>query len=301
MLLAGGALRVVVASPAGAGRAQETAQALVERALANQHRNDAALAEYERLERRRVRKDGSVAEDKTRRVVPTGTGTLRLVVEENGRPVAADFYRKQLRDLEQALVWALNPQESKQRQRVEKWEKRKKERASSVDAVREAFLITPLGESATCPERSRRAAGPGGRRQVRIQLDPNPAFKPRTRTAELFPYVRATLWVDQASGQLERLEAESIRDISIGGGLLGKIYRGGRFVIEQREAAPGVWLPTLYQTDITGRRFLFSFELHESTEVRNYVHIGPPQEALAAVRRELASPQASAPESSLRK
>ena len=68
----------------------EEIRALVERAIANQHRNDEALAEYERREHRQARKDESdthLSEDKAFRVIPTGTGTLRLLLEENGQPV----------------------------------------------------------------------------------------------------------------------------------------------------------------------------------------------------------------------
>lgn len=259
----------------------EEARALLLRAISNQHRNEQAQWEYERREHRVARKsekDDRIIEDKLFRVVPTGTGTLRLLVEENGHPVQADFYRKQLRDLEQALVWALDPKESKQKQRVEKWKKRDKERREAVDAVADAFLIT-------LAERGERS----GRALVKLELEPNPDYKGRSRTTEQFAHVRATLWIDEAAEQLARLEAEIYRDISVGGGILGKIYRGGRYTLEQREVAKGVWLPVGYQADFTGRKFVFGFQFHEVIKVRDYRRIGTPPEALAAVRRELAS------------
>src|SRR2546429_2936723 len=64
----------------------------------------------------------------------------------------------------------------------------------------------------------------------------------RPPRSTLFPYttlfrshVRATVWVDEAAGQLVRLEAEMIRDFPVGGGVLGKVYRGGRFVLRSEE------------------------------------------------------------------
>ncbi len=259
----------------------EELRALVVRVISNQHRDDAALEQYERIERRQVRKsksDTAPAEDKTFRVVPTGTGTVRVQVEERGRPVDAELYRRQLRDLEQALLWALNPAESKQKQRVEKGNRRARERAEMVDVVRDAFRYTWLGRETR-----------NGRTLARLQLDPNPAFKPTTRNTSLFKAVRATVWVEEGAAQLVRLEAELIRDISFGGGILGKAYRGSRFVIEQAEVAPGVWLPTRYDYNFTGRKFVFGFELRELTETSHYRRIGPPREALLAIRRELGS------------
>src|SRR3990172_8756624 len=79
---------------------EEEVRALIERVVASQHRNDEALAEYERHERRIERKhdgtEGRIVEDKTFRVVPTGTGTVKMLVVERSQPVAPDVYRKQL-------------------------------------------------------------------------------------------------------------------------------------------------------------------------------------------------------------
>ena len=254
-------------------------RALVLRVVANQRLNDAALEQYERIERRQVRKseqDTTIVEDKTFRVVPTGTGTIRVQIEEDGRPVDAEVYRRQLRDLEQALASALNSGDPGQKRAVEKGAKRSRERAELVDAIPNAFLFSRLG----CETRN-------GRALAKLALEPNPTFKPASRSASLFAHVRATVWVDEAAGQLVRLEAEMIRDFPVGGGVLGKVYRGGRFVLEQAEVAPGVWLPTRYQYDFDGRKFLFGFGVHELTEVSRYRHIGPPKQALETIRREL--------------
>ena len=256
-------------------------RALVDRAIANQHRNDDALAEYERREHRQARKDESdtqLSEDKTFRVIPTGTGTLRLLLEENGRPAPSELHRRQLRDVEQALLWALDPAEGKQKRRVDKFGKRSRERAEMVDAIRDAFLFTWQGREAS-----------NGRVLVRLLFEPNPAFKPRSRNTEMFRHARAVVWVDETAAQMVRIEAEVATDISIGGGILGKIYRGGRFVLEQSQVADGVWFPVRYEYNFSGRKFFFGFELHELTLASGYRRIGPPKEALAAVRHELSN------------
>ena len=281
------ALALALAAAADAPRqdarplSPEEIRALVNRAITNQHRNDEALAEFERREHRQARKDESdtlLSEDKTFRVVPTGTGTLRLLLEENGRPVSPELHRRQLRDLEQALRWALEPAEGKQKRRVEKFDKRSRERTEMVDALRDAFLFTWQGREAS-----------NGRALVRLLFEPNPAFKPRSRNTEMFRHARAVVWIDEAAAQLVRIEAEIASDISIGGGFLGKIYRGGRFVLEQSQVAEGVWFPVRYDYNFAGRKFFFGFELHEVTLASGYKRIGPPKDALAAVRHELSN------------
>ncbi len=265
----------------------EQLRAMVTRVIANQHRDDEAIGEYERFERRQTRKngqEGALAEDKTFRVVPTGTGTVRAQTEESGRPVDAELYHRQLRDVETALAAALTPNDARQKKAVDKSIKRSRERAELVDAVLNAFTFTWQGRETR-----------NGRTLTKIALDPNPAFKPTSRNTGLLSRVRATLWVDEDAAQLVRVEAEVVRDITFGGGVFGKIYRGGRFALEQEEVAPGVWLPTHYQYDYSGRKFLFNFEVHESTEASHYRRIGPPKQALAAIRRELGRSATSAP------
>ena len=83
-------------------------------------------------------------------------------------------------------------------------------------------------------------------------------------------------------------EAHIIRDVSFGGGILGKLYRGGVFFLEQTEVAPGVWLPARYQYDYTARKFLFTFEQHQYIEASHYRFLGPPKEALTIAKSDLA-------------
>jgi hypothetical protein len=254
-------------------------RALVDQAIANQHRNDEALAEYERRERRQARKnepDTNFSEDKLFRVVPHGTGVYRLLLEESSQPAPPAQYRKQLSELERALVAALDPTESKQKRSVEKFAKRNKERTEMLDAIRDAFLFTWQGRETS-----------SGRTLVRLLLEPNPDFEPHSRNSEMLHHARAIVWIDEAAAQLVRVEAEIATDISFGGGILGKVYHGGRFVFAQTQVAEGVWLPVRYEYNMTGRKFLFGFELHEVTVVTTYRRIGPPKEALAAIRHEL--------------
>lgn len=272
-------LLLLLSLPApGAALSPDEVRALLARVAANQHRNDEAMMLYERQERRITRKEeekGPV-EDKLFRVVPTGTGTIKLLLEDQGRRMSDQNFRHQLRYLEQALAWAQDPKEARQNARVQKWNRKSKERTETVDAARDAFTCTWAGNE----ERH-------GLSLVKLDCMPNPSFKARTRTEEIFRHARAWLWIDPRVSQIVRLEAGLSSDVSVGGGVLGKVYSGGRFAMEQAEIAAGVWLPTRFEYNVRGRKFVFGFELHEVTTASQYKRIGPPAEALAAVRAEL--------------
>ena len=127
----------------------------------------------------------------------------------------------------------------------------------------------------------------GSRTLVKLLLDPDPNYKPTSRFAATFEHVHAALWVDEGQAQFARIEADIATDITFGGGIVGKVYRGGHVVLEQSEVAPGVWLPTLYTYDVDGRKFMFGFGVHERTEATHYRHVGPPAQSIEIIRNEL--------------
>lgn len=279
------ALEALAASGQGTrnGPTQDQLRALLERVVVNQHGNDQALTEFERVERQMsLRSDSddpsAVKEDKTYRVFPTGTGIIRVVLRDHDQPMDAALIQQQIANVARELERATQPDDPKQRPKLEKFEKRQKERHELVEATREAFRATWLGRETR-----------DGRTLAKVRLDPNPEFKPKTRGADMFRHVQVVVWIDEPIAQLARAEATITRDISFGGGVLGKVYKGGTFVMEQAQVAPGVWLPTRYQFDFSGRKFLFGFSVHDRIEVRDYRRLGPPGEALATIRRELQS------------
>jgi hypothetical protein len=267
--------------PANETPSQAELVALVNRTIARQHQDDAALPAYERVERHVVRTAGSsprILEDKTYRSVPTGTGTLKLLLRDDGHAVDEQTYRRELQTWVQVLEIATHPDDPRQKESAAKAEKKSKDRAALVDAASRAYRFTWFGRETR-----------DGRVLDKLQLEPNPDFRPSSMTAEILTHARAIIWIDHETGHLARAEADIIRDVSFGGGILGKVYRGGHFEMIQSEVAPGLWLPTRYQYDFTGRKFLFTFGVHEFTEISQYRHDGPPSHALEIGRQDLAS------------
>ncbi|HLP99659.1 MAG TPA: hypothetical protein VK156_00945, partial [Candidatus Limnocylindria bacterium] len=136
--------------PGGEDRAPtaEERSALLNRVIVDQHANDAALDLYERIERRETRKtarESEPAQVQVFRVVPAGTGSGRIPVGADGKPADPAAYTAELRKLENALVWASEPSNREQRDALAKFQKRRKDRAELVDAVRDAFVYTWLG------------------------------------------------------------------------------------------------------------------------------------------------------------
>jgi len=267
-------------SPADAPSDAEI-RAAAQKLVTNQHRNDEALDQYERVERYSDHTNSAKSrstEDKTYRVVPTGGGTLRILVKNGEKPVPPADYRRQVQLWESILEMMSRPNDSRAQAASEKYAKRKRDRAQFVEAAGKAYITTWVGRETR-----------NGRACDVFELRPNPSFHPRSMFQEALTHVTAKAWVDRDTSQLVRGEAHVTSDVSFGAGILGKLYRGGVVALEQAEAAPGIWLPTRYEYDFAGRKFLFPFEQHQTIEASHYRHIGSPSEALALARNELAT------------
>lgn len=250
---------------------------LFDRVIENQKKNDAAMDVYERIERvetHRTTGENQTAEVKVSRVVPAGTGAAHIPVGPDGKAADAAAYRLELEKLEKSLVWAADTGRA-QHDAYEKIAKKRREREELIGAARNAFIFTLLSNEQR-----------NGRTLLKYSMTPNPAFKPTSRSTSVYAHVRGTVWIDEDSGELARIEGEVMDDISLGL-FLAKVYRGSRFMQERYEMAPGLWLPTFSQYDFDGRKFLASFSLHERTFYSNYRLVGTPKEALAMVRAEL--------------
>jgi hypothetical protein len=255
----------------------ERTQKLIE----NQHHDDSAIDQYERIEHQVNRTAGAnprVLEDKLYRVVPTGTGTMKILLKEDNKPADPVIYHQQLQTWKELLELALKPDDPRAKLAYSKWQKKKTDRADLVDATREAFLTKWAGQETL-----------NGRACDVFELYPNPSFHAHSIFQDAMTHITAKIWVDREQIQVARAEAHVMRDISFGGGILGKLYRGGVFSFQQTEVSPGVWLPARYQYDFMGRKFLFTFEEHQYIEASQYRHDGLPKQALALVESEIAS------------
>jgi hypothetical protein len=274
-------------SPAAQAPPGDELRQLLERVIAATHRGDAAEQLYARTEHWEDRKhpsDPNPTLDRLYRVYPTGTGTIKLVVTERGSRVTPERYREELGELQQALQWAIQPDDA-QRQRIEKWKKRSGDRYHAVEAFRTAYSVTWLGREQMA-----------GRAAEKLLLDPKPGSVSGSATDQIVGNSRLILWVDPASGAIVRMDAELVNDVSFGGGLLGKIYKGGRIRLEQVEIAPGLWLPGKTTFEARGRKLLFSQEVVRTVEASGYRRVGPPEELLPLVRRARSNASLQVPE-----
>jgi len=233
---------------------------------------------YERIERVETRKQAGDADPQSvriSRVIPAGTGMAKIPLGPDGKPADADAYRAELDKLLKSLAWVVQTGQA-QREAYQKIQKKQKDRDDLIDATRNAFLLTYVGQETR-----------GDRMLSKYRMVPNPAFKPTNRTTAIYLKVKGFLWVDDAAQQLAQVEGEVTDDISLGV-FLAKIYRGSRFMQDRYQMTPGIWLPSFTQYDFDGRKFFSNISAHEKTFYSAYKRIGSPAEAIPQIQSELA-------------
>jgi len=258
--------------------------ALVARVILNQHKGDAVLDEYERTERITTRGPAGATHEATTRVVPHGiTGSFRVLLERDAMPTDAQTLERQWRNVHETMTVYADASNPLVRADQEKAAKQNREFDQLKDAIGMAFDFHWVGRTTR-----------NNRTLVELSFDPDPSYKPSSRYSTIFQHVRGTTWIDESSGHVTRVQAELFDDVSFGAGIIAKLYRGAKFAVDQTEIAPGIWFPALYDVDLDGRKFLFSFTMHETIEVSAYRHIGTPQEALALLEHDLPAAPAAA-------
>jgi hypothetical protein len=252
-------------------------QALVQRVLDNQRRDDHAIWEYARTEHWLTRSNGRDPDkDVLNRVVPTGYGQARVELAHDGKPADPMELEKSWAQVEQELIEASHPGAARSKGDSERFSKRRQDEDEAVASIGNAFNFHFVGRKEK-----------DGHAIVQLSFEPNPSFRPSSRVGLVFVHTRGTVWVDESNSQLVRLEAELSDDISYAAGLIAKVYRGGRLTFEQQEASPGIWLPTHTTYDFDGKKFVFgTLSLHQRIDASQYRRVGPPDQALALVRQE---------------
>lgn len=257
---------------------------LFNRVISNQKKAEVLLDGYERTQRIEKRATGADPDPVTTcyRLFPGGPAVDKLPLSPDGKPADSESYRNDLEKLEKYLTWAAEDGSS-QKDAYARAQHKRKERFDLMDATHQAFVFTLEGKEMR-----------GDRTLLRYSMTPNRAYKPTSRNTVIFTRVRGTIWIDELSSELAKIEGSVTEDFSIAL-FLAKVYKGSHFMEERYEIAPGVWEPTFEQYDFDGRKFMVPFSIHERTFYTDYKHVGPPKESIAVIRAELSKPQADQP------
>src|SRR6185369_574135 len=110
-------------------------------------------------------------------------------------------------------------------------EKQRKREFAFLSEIPDLFDLRLEGESTV-----------DGRPVWIVSGSPRPGAQPKSRDARVLLKLRGRMWIDKATYQWAKVEAETTDTISWGV-FLARLNPGAKLVFEQTEVSPELWLP----------------------------------------------------------
>ena len=178
----------------------------------------------------------------TREIVRTKQGGLSSTLLINGHSLGAEERQK---DNEKLEKFANNPEARRKRREANKADDKRAELL--LTSLPDAFLYTYAGTD----------HGPNGEELVHLKFHPNPNFTPPNHEAAVYAGMQGDLIIDRKAMRIAKIDGTLFKDVEFGWGILGRLYKGGRFIIVQRDVGGGDWEEVQETLQFNGKILLF--------------------------------------------
>ncbi len=222
------------------------------------------------IERRRDVKVGtfgkvSVGPVRTFEVFPSADPSAnykRLIAIEGKALDPAELEERDLehqRDLENEAQKRRRESQTQQARRVERAERQQREKLAILEDTLRVFEPTIVARETI-----------DGESTIVVDMTPRPDARVTTREGNWMKQFQGRAWFVEEDAQFARLDVRATDDVSVGWGIVGRLHKGSRILVERRRVGR-LWLPWRLTFDATGRTLLFrSFEVNVVTEYSDY-------------------------------
>jgi hypothetical protein len=228
---------LVCAAAAGAGDEPLTApfpdpRAFLAEVRERLHTDDFLLDQYtftERQTERRLDGDGNVTKvtSSSYEVYPSAEPghTYRKLVARDGKALPVDDLANEDRKQQEkeAKAAGRSPEVQAERRRKE---------AGAVEELFRLYDIRIVGRETI-----------EGRGAILVTFTSRPDVVTTTKPGKILKKFSGRAWIDEADRQLVRVEAELTDDLSFGFGILAKLKKGARALMQRRKVNDEIWLP----------------------------------------------------------
>ena len=179
--------------------------------------------------------------------VETNEALAGMLVAVNDQPISAEQRQQE----EGHLGWLIdNPDQLRKKHAREKEDAERTVRVVKAlpDAFRYEYIPLESGDS---------ELGKAGDQMVRMKFIPNPAYSPPSRVEQVLGGMQGYLIIDVTARRLARIDGTLFRDISFGWGIVGRLDKGGHFLVQQGDVGDGSWEITAIHLKMTGKILMF--------------------------------------------
>jgi hypothetical protein len=155
----------------------------------------------------------------------------RRMLEREGKPLSADEQRSEQRKLDKETNKLSSETPADKQRRIEQAEKQRRKDFAFLSEIPDLFDLRLEGESMV-----------NGRPVWVVSGAPIAGAQARSSDAKMLLKVRGRMWIDKATYQWARVEAETTDTISWGL-FLARLNSGAKMWFEQTEVNSEIWLP----------------------------------------------------------
>ena len=193
---------------------------------------------------------------KLKKITPKGTWVHQIVQTDQGsiaRTLMVDGRaptEEEKRAEEQKIQKLINdPDEQRRRQKRDKEDEARAQ--IMIRALPNAFFYQEIGRD-------------GDTLKLRFRPDPN--YQPQSREESIYTGMAGELWLNVGQQRLRKIDAHLFHDVDFGWGILGRLYKGGSFMVQQEQVDGTHWDSTVMKLDLTGKAMLFKSLVYREQE-----------------------------------
>lgn len=161
----------------------------------------------------------------------------RRTLEKDGKPLTPAEAQSQQRKFDETSRKLSAETPVERQRRLDDSEKRRKREFAFLSEIPDLFDLRLEGESVV-----------DGRPVWVVSGAPRPGAQPKSRDAKMLLKIRGRMWIDKATYQWAKVEAQTTGTIAWGL-FLARLNPGASLVFEQTPVSDGLWLPKrLYMT-----------------------------------------------------
>jgi hypothetical protein len=199
-------------------------------------------------------------ENQVEHLVDTPSGVVSRVVLIDDKPLNS----AQRKEEDQRLRKMLDPEQMRRKKKDHQEDDERTRKMLST--IPDAFDFMYLGSG----------QGPNGHKLDRIKFTARSGFNPPNRESMVFTGMSGEMLVDETAHRLAKIDGTLFKDVNFGWGVLGKLYKGGRFLVEQSEVAPSHWDTTRMYLHFEGKVLVFkSLHIDDNEASWDYQPVPP--------------------------
>jgi len=223
--------------------------------------------EYSFVERDVESKHDSQPSVKTYQVLMIDGSPYNRLIAVDDKPLPSVEQATEVRKLQNEIQRRQEESDRARQKRVEKYLKERHQNSALLKGMLSAFDFQLVGQETV-----------DGHDCWVLDAAPKPGYEPVSRETKVLKGMRGRLWIDQASGQWVKVQAEVVQTVSMYG-FLAKVRPGTRFLLEQEPVAPHLWLPKHFSTHVSASALGFFNE--DSIDDETYSKYEPMSQTLS--------------------